>query len=789
MRFLGDLSDSFEYGFLWVGQDNARGWGSKSEAFGQSPHLSLDPNGLDLVNIYIATGENTGSGKVLDVDTTLVPNDWVGAELRLGTTAAPLGGLATVTANTANTITVNWSTAATVTGYQWGYLVREDDRGNEYPQVRILTPYQPEPSTASSSVAYPTGTVRAPGFTVPSTITSYEDLGIFLPLSFKEGIDSHGICEATDSYSSPVAHPPHAVAATAATATTFVLAAGGGANLVVNSFCNGFIRVSHGGGGSWARIATNTADTFTLAAAGWQGDGTPTGTTSTWTFEAWVPHYNNSPHAYTPGVGFRYPNNEMMPAWEGNGVIHCRPRNRLTNSYGDRFGAMVEFGWRMAAKLGRRVNIIHLGVNGATLVPNPGVNAEGFLGTLGWWDYTKCGDWHPSTSGGLAARVKKLVQTIAPAAITAEGGNPLRILGIVNASGEEDAVSAVGRESYVRAQRTFHDWLRDVVGDSGLSPYATEADIPIVQPGLTSSPWEDTGYDTASVVNNAIARYAAADAFAETVSTEDSPKLTGDSEHFSGVGEALNGALVAGAMDGLVEDALSFGSAVLQTSDDEVIDLCNLALSHIGATAKVTAIDPPDGSTEASLCQRFYPSSRDSLLQLRQWGFALRRVALTTAHASPPNPWAYAYIVPGDALNVIAVLPPDAEDDYAQAYAPTGIDNLPVPDGSVTYTPQPFAIEYSSDGYRVLYTDQEDAVLRYTAKVVDASRYSSLFKIALSWHLAAHLAGAIIKGEAGAIEAKRCLVMADGYVSSASGSDARQRQIRPEHNVPWLTGR
>ena len=58
------------------------------------------------------------------------------------------------------------------------------------------------------------------------------------------------------------------------------------------------------------------------------------------------------------------------------------------------------------------------------------------------------------------------------------------------------------------------------------------------------------------------------------------------------------------------------------------VDICNLALAHLGDSATVASINPPEGSAQAEMCQRFYPIARDSLLEMHNWGFATRRKAL-----------------------------------------------------------------------------------------------------------------------------------------------------------------
>ena len=55
------------------------------------------------------------------------------------------------------------------------------------------------------------------------------------------------------------------------------------------------------------------------------------------------------------------------------------------------------------------------------------------------------------------------------------------------------------------------------------------------------------------------------------------------------------------------------------------VEICNLALSHLGDTATVASIDPPEGSAQAEHCARFYPIARDALLEKHDWSWATRR--------------------------------------------------------------------------------------------------------------------------------------------------------------------
>lgn len=219
-----------------------------------------------------------------------------------------------------------------------------------------------------------------------------------------------------------------------------------------------------------------------------------------------------------------------------------------------------------------------------------------------------------------------------------------------------------------------------------------------------------------------------------------------------------------------------------------VVDICNVALGHLGDDATVSSIDPPEGSAQAEHCARFYPICRDSLLEMHAWGFATRRKQLALLGSAWPE-WQYAYAAPSDAVNYLSILSDTATDDYSvgmnYGYSQSG--NPMVSTG--IYTPQPFSVESNDDGTGVVYTNQENAVCRYTALVTDPTQFSPLFVDALTWYLASYLAGPVIKGEAGAAQAKSCMQMFAAMLDKARMSDSNQRRIMPVQNVSWIAGR
>ena len=220
------------------------------------------------------------------------------------------------------------------------------------------------------------------------------------------------------------------------------------------------------------------------------------------------------------------------------------------------------------------------------------------------------------------------------------------------------------------------------------------------------------------------------------------------------------------------------------------VDICNIALSHLGDTATVASINPPEGSAQSEHCARFYPTSRDALLEMHAWNFATRRASLALLTASIPT-WSYVYAMPNMVIHMIAVLPPAANDDYScRASWPSQYGcNPEIVPAAGSYTPQPYSLETLPTGAQVICTNQESAVLRYTTQVTDPALFSPLFVMALSWLLASMLAGPMMKGDVGAAEGKRCYQMFLLHLAKATQSDAVQRNIHPSQVVPWMAGR
>lgn len=218
------------------------------------------------------------------------------------------------------------------------------------------------------------------------------------------------------------------------------------------------------------------------------------------------------------------------------------------------------------------------------------------------------------------------------------------------------------------------------------------------------------------------------------------------------------------------------------------IDICNLALAHLGDDATIASINPPEGSAQAENAARFYPIARNTLLESHTWNFASKRASLATT-TNTTEQWEYVYVAPADMMTPLAIISPTAQNDYSTRMSsgdtPGGITSNYSPTiVAGHYTPQQFAVEGI-----YIYSNQENATLRYQSLITDSTKFPPLFVLTLSWHLASMLAGPIIKGDQGMAEAKRCAQMMANYLSTAKQQDNLHRDITVEHIVPWTSGR
>lgn len=186
-----------------------------------------------------------------------------------------------------------------------------------------------------------------------------------------------------------------------------------------------------------------------------------------------------------------------------------------------------------------------------------------------------------------------------------------------------------------------------------------------------------------------------------------------------------------------------------------VVNICNLALSHFGQDASISAIDPPDGSAEADHCAQFYPIARDEMLEAHPWTWASKRATLAEL-TNDRDDWGYRYALPADCLKPRRVLP----DGY-------GADQ---DDGT------PYQVEGTS-----LYSDEPLATLVYTFNQTDTTKFSPLFIVALSLRLGAYIVGPVLKDPTGRTQ-DRLYQRSESKLGEAKASDANREKHRATYS-------
>ena len=200
------------------------------------------------------------------------------------------------------------------------------------------------------------------------------------------------------------------------------------------------------------------------------------------------------------------------------------------------------------------------------------------------------------------------------------------------------------------------------------------------------------------------------------------------------------------------------------------VDICNLALSKLGDDATVSSIDPPEGSAQAEHCKRFYPIARDVALSKHAWNFATKRTALALLTSVTTAEWDYAYAAPADILNNAAII------------------NI-YPDGAFMDDGVEFAIETTTANGVVIYTNVEDAYIRYISKVTDTTRFTHEFVDSLSYLLASYLSGPVLKGDAGIKMGVEMMKLFKITLAEATTSDANSNKKELTHVPDFVQAR
>lgn len=209
-----------------------------------------------------------------------------------------------------------------------------------------------------------------------------------------------------------------------------------------------------------------------------------------------------------------------------------------------------------------------------------------------------------------------------------------------------------------------------------------------------------------------------------------------------------------------------------------LVSIWNLALSHIGNKAGLSTTSPPHATVEAERCAMYWPVARQFAITKCKPSWARKRItaALVDLGDEQPSQWLYAYAKPSDALEILGVYEPEGTLDEDAKGATFEEWN----DGT--------------DDHSVIYTNVEQAVVRYLQDVEDADKYHPTFALGVSWLLASYLAGPTVKGAEGMKLAEKLEQKAIAYLNLSETQDAQQTQRRDvfrdgNHVASWISAR
>jgi hypothetical protein len=182
------------------------------------------------------------------------------------------------------------------------------------------------------------------------------------------------------------------------------------------------------------------------------------------------------------------------------------------------------------------------------------------------------------------------------------------------------------------------------------------------------------------------------------------------------------------------------------------VEICNLALGWLAAKP-ITSID--DDTTEAKLCKASWTASRDTLLEAREWSFAVQRFGpLPASTEAPAFYWTKKFQIPTTVLRVLRCV--DAAGEQ---------------------------VDWQREGQFVV-CDQVVLYMVALVRVEDAASWSPSFAYALSARLAADLCMSV--NENGA-RRDQFLQLAEMALKRAATQDAMQGRAL-QITGPDLTG-
>lgn len=181
------------------------------------------------------------------------------------------------------------------------------------------------------------------------------------------------------------------------------------------------------------------------------------------------------------------------------------------------------------------------------------------------------------------------------------------------------------------------------------------------------------------------------------------------------------------------------------------VSICNQALGEIGDTTIIQALT--DNSKSAKYCNIYYADTRDALLRMFQWKFAITRATLAQLAETPDWGYSYQYQLPSDNLKIL-------REEHLD-------------------------IRYRIEGNKLL-TDETTAKIKYV-RLTTPGEFDPLFTMALVAFLAHRLAKPLADGST---QTRADLFkMFKDRIAEAKAANSMEDPIEDLFDESWITSR
>lgn len=230
------------------------------------------------------------------------------------------------------------------------------------------------------------------------------------------------------------------------------------------------------------------------------------------------------------------------------------------------------------------------------------------------------------------------------------------------------------------------------------------------------------------------------------------------------------------------------------------VDIANLALDAVASRARVSSINPSDGSQAGDICSRQYQVRLDSLSRSAHWQCLRRQKTLTLLKSAagtptnadgsgptPPEPWLYEYALPNDYLKA-RFIPALISQNNAQTPVMANLTLTPPP--FIERVAIPFAIAIDTDvndiEIKVLLTNWSNAQLVYTAQIANPDLWDSQFTTAFVAVLASFMQTPL---NANTALLGQNISIAKAVIDAARISDGNEGPSTVDHLPDWIAAR